>query len=160
MVYDSSPSVITTDAKCQKLRGLFATVVVTTKQRLLRNADRARDETYFLSFLRVRVICFSHVVLCFFGFHPNFVPLRALSFFTFFSWRCALPSGIFHLLPSHGDLHHGVHVDAFHTVRNNFGFQRLHASSSLPLIAFPAVSLITTCTPWLFLGDSGLISSV
>ena len=95
VVYDSSPSFYHHRRKLPDAEGLFAAVIVTTKQRLLRNADRARYETCFFNFLLIHVICFSYAVVCFFGFQPNFLPFRALDFFTFFPWRSAFPSGTF-----------------------------------------------------------------
>ena len=78
----------------------------------------------------------SHVVLCFFGFHPNYFPFRALDIFTFFSKRFAFPSGTFHLL-ARSDLHQsddpGTPSTPFH---QNFGFRRLRFSfSQWPWIA-------------------------
>ena len=50
--------------------GLFTALSVTTKQRLLRNACRPRYENPFFLFL-LRTPSFFHMILCFFGFHPN-----------------------------------------------------------------------------------------
>ena len=116
---DSSPSLITNDANCQKLRwGLFAEKIVTTIQLLY--ASRTRYETNFFIFLLIHVVSFSHAVLCFFGFHPNcfpfwapvsspFSPGASLCLLDFFT--CTLTIR--------------VHVNAFHRVRNSFGFHRL-----------------------------------
>ena len=98
VVSDFSPFFNTTDAKCQKLM-VFSASIVSPKQGLWRNADRARYETYFFSFLLTQFHCFSHIILSVFGFHPNHFAFRALHLFTFFSWRFAFPSGIFRLSP-------------------------------------------------------------
>ena len=49
--------------------GLFAALVVTTKQQLLRNAYRARYENPLFHFFLLRALCSSHVILRFFCFH-------------------------------------------------------------------------------------------
>ena len=58
--------------KLPETEGLLAALIVTTKQRLLRNADRARCET--------------HVILRFFRFYPTYFSLRAINSFATRSW--------------------------------------------------------------------------
>ena len=138
----------------QEAEGLFAELVITTKQGLLRNTDRATK--LVSSLLLSHVICFSHVVLCF-GFYPNYFPFWAHNFFTFFPWLFTLPSGNL-LATFHGDLHHCGPRGRLPPVRNNFGFQRLRFPFwfQSPRI-FSSSSRCLPCS--LTIGDSRLISS-
>ena len=152
VMYDSSPSFITTDANCQKLRVFSRHRLSQRKKGLLRSADRARYETYLFSFLLIQVLCFCRVILCFFGFHPNYFPFRALNFFTFFPWRVALPSGTFHLHPLMATFATRVFGDPPRSTKTlvagvsvSPSGSSLHPSSSFPLVAFHEASLVTSC---------------
>ena len=166
VVYDSSLSFITTDVKCQKLRVFSLHRFSQRKKGLLRSADRARYETYLFSFLLIQVLCFCRVILFFFGFHPNYFPLRALNFFTFFTWRVTLPSGIFHLHPLMSTFTTRVFGDPLRSTKTLVSGVSVSPSgsslhpSSFPLVAFHEASLVTSCSSCIFLGDSGLIYRV
>ena len=163
-MYDSSPSFITTDANCQKLS---STPIVTPRQRLWWHADRAWHETYFFSILLTQVRCSFHIILCFFGFHPNHFPFRSLSLLTLFTlalpflfwgfFACACsrwpsPSG-FTGTPSaslHQTMTSGVSVSP--------SGPSLHPS--LPATAAHEASSVVSSLSCIFLEDPELTSSV
>ena len=130
----------------------------------MRKAERARYETYLFSFLLIQVLCFCRVILCFFGFHPDYFPFRALNFFTFFPWRVALPSGTFHLHPLMATFTTRVFGYPLRSTKTlvsgvsvSHSGSSLHPSSSFRLVAFHEASLVTSCSSCIFLGDSGLV---
>ena len=127
---------------------LFAAVSVTTKQGHQRNAHRARYEgPLFLLFL-LRTPSLFHIILGFFGFHPNYFSFRTSNLLVLIQ-HLSSPSQklCFYLLVT--AFANQVHMSAFHRIRHDNDFQHFRFSFWIqPPLAIFQLSCLSPVRPF------------
>ena len=99
---------------------LFLRALETSLRCFLGHAHRARHEGSLFLFI-VRTLCFSHMVLCFLGFHPNHLPCWTFNLLTLDEHLSSSSRELyFHLRTAAFAIQ--VHESSLHRIRHDDGF--------------------------------------